>query len=193
VKKALVIFCFFVCISVPAQEKDSLSHTNDSLENAKAARKKNYSTPRKASVMSAILPGLGQAYNKKYWKIPVIYAAFGGLGYMFYNSNVNYRDYRKNLIAYYDDDPETQNELFWLDGDQLQAEKQRFKKYRDFAAIGIGLLYILNIVDANVDAHLKTFDISDDLSIHIDPWQPGYTGGRSFGTGCGVSVKINFK
>lgn len=192
-KKIPFIIYLFLGFSLAAQENDSLSRINDSIRNAKAAHKKNYSVPRRASIMSAVLPGLGQAYNRKYWKIPVIYAGFGGLGYMFYANNINYNLFRKNLIALNDEDPETINEMYWLDGEQLRLEKVRYRKYRDFAAIGMAILYILNIVDANVDAHLKTFDISDDLSIHLDPWQNMYDNGPGYGIASGLSLKINFK
>ena len=151
-------------------------------------KKAVYSNARKATIMSAILPGLGQIYNKKYWKAPVIYAGMGALGYMFVTNNNQYNYYRQHLIAEYDEDPNTLNTSGYS-GTQLQTQKVYYRRYRDFAAIGIGVLYVLNIIDANVDAHLKTFDVSDDLSVHLGPWQ-GWCNGTS---ATGISVKINFK
>jgi hypothetical protein len=175
-----------------AQEKDSLSAQTDSIRQAKSLRKKNYSRPRTASIMSAILPGLGQVYNKKYWKVPIIYGGFAGFGYLFVSNNEEYQYYRKNLIAENDEDPSTINTSGWST-DQLLAQKVSYKKSRDFAAIAIGILYLLNVVDANVDAHLKTFDVSDDLSLHIEPWQNLYNSGSGFRTAAGLSLKLNFK
>ncbi len=145
---------------------------------------------RKASIYSAILPGLGQAYNKKYWKIPIIYAGIGGFGYMFYSNHINYIYYRKNLLAVTDDDPNTNNEIAGYDQTGLQAEKLRYKKLRDVGIIGFSLVYIFNIVDANVDAHLKTFDVSDNLSLKI---KPVFTTTPNNNFGVGVGVKLNLK
>jgi len=157
----------------------------------KTEKKKIYSGPRRATLLSAVLPGLGQAYNKKYWKIPLIYAGFGGLGYMFVVNNNQYNYYRSNLIAENDADSTTLN-LTRYTSDQLQQQKIYYRKNRDFAAIGIALVYLFNIIDANVDAHLKTFDVSDDLSIRVDPWQNIYRTASGYGTSAGISLKITF-
>ena len=192
-KNILFILLFFSLLSsLSSQQQDSLTLAKDSSAKAKADRKKTYSEPRKASIMSAILPGLGQAYNKKYWKIPIIYAGLGGLGYMFVRNNTEYTYYRKNLIAENDEDLATTNATRYS-SDQLQVLKLSYRKKRDFAIIGMAIFYILNIVDANVDAHLKTFDVSDDLSINIEPWQTMYTSGLGFKTATGISLKLNFK
>jgi hypothetical protein len=156
-------------------------------------KKAVYSSARKATIMSAILPGLGQIYNKKYWKAPVIYAGLGGLGYFFYVNNTRYNFYRQGLLTAVANggnavvDGQTQTVS------QLQTQKLYYRKFRDFAGIGIGILYILNIIDANVDAHLKTFDVSDDLSIHLDPSQQLYNNGRAYTVATGLSIKLNFK
>ena len=180
--------------------KDSMSVSGDSIQKSKALKKKIYAGPRKATILSAVLPGLGQAYNsigeprhnQKYWKIPIIYAGLGGFGYMFVVNNKEYNYYRKNLIAEYDDNASTINSSGYS-GEQLKILKVQYRKYRDIAIIGMGLVYIFNIIDANVDGHLKTFDVSDDLSIHIDPWQNSYRLGTGYRTATGLSLKINFK
>lgn len=156
----------------------------DSVAQAAAKRKRIYSSPRKASIMSAILPGLGQAYNRKYWKVPVIYAGLGGLGYMFVANHQEYSFYRKHLIAENDENPATMNETIYS-SEQLKEQKVYYKRYRDLAAIGVGLLYVINIIDANVDAHLRTFDVSDDLSLRISPWAP------AVGT-AGIQFRLEF-
>jgi hypothetical protein len=171
--------------------KDSLSVSADSLQRSKALKKKIYSVPRKATLMSALLPGLGQVYNKKAWKVPIIYAGLGGFGYMFIANNKEYRYYRKNLIAVYDEDPATVNTSGYS-GDQLRLLKVQYRRYRDIGIIGMSLIYIFNIIDANVDGHLKTFDVSDDLSLHIDPWHTRYRSAFGVHTATGVSLKLNF-
>ena len=132
----------------------------------------NVHSPKKATIMSAILPGLGQVYNKKYWKIPVIYAGFVGLGYFIGINHFEYVKYRDAYIKRVDGDsttidplPDTQR----LSTADLLAENDYYRKKRDMLIIGAVGLYVLNIIDATVDAHLFTFDVSDDLSFNIRP------------------------
>jgi hypothetical protein len=162
----VLLICLCVAAGAHAQS-DSIGE--DSLQKARELNRRIYASPRKASIMSAIIPGLGQAYNKKYWKIPVIYGAFGGLAYVFISNNDKYNFYRTNHIAESDEDPETVNATI-LSGDQLQKEKLYYRKFRDLSAFGIGIVYIFNILDANVDAHLRTFDVSDDLGVSFRPY-----------------------
>ena len=187
-----IFICLFFFVAAKAQ-KDTIALGQDTVAATKLQKKAIYSSARKASIMSAILPGLGQAYNKKYWKIPIIYAGLGGFGYMFFHNNKQYNFYRKNVKAWYDNDSATVNTLPQYTGQQLQAEKLYFRKNRDFAFIGFALIYLINIIDANVDAHLKTFDVSDDLSLSIDPWQNMYKTGTGYRSAMGLSIKLNFK
>jgi Family of unknown function (DUF5683) len=118
--------------------------------------------PSKAAFYSAILPGLGQAYNKKYWKIPIVYAAIGTGVYSYTWNNKKYNEFRdayKNRLAGLPDD------LEYLDQDRLIQGQRFYRKNRDLSAIVTVALYILNIVDANVDAHLMQFNVNDDLSM----------------------------
>ncbi len=189
---ALIFFGCLVSTFCIAQSADSTIAFNDSISKERASKKHTYSAARRASLMSAVLPGLGQAVNKKYWKIPLIYGAFGGLAYMFVSNNDSYQFFRKNHIAEADGDSNTVNTTFYS-ATELQTQKQYYQKNRNFAVIGIGLVYLLNIIDANVDAHLKTFDVSDDLSLNIDPWQTIFKTQLGYRNVTGISVKINFK
>lgn len=123
----------------------------------------NTLAPAKAAFYSAILPGLGQAYNKKYWKIPIIYAAIGVSLYAYSWNNEKYQELRdayKSRLA-----GNTDDEFAYLDNDRLISYQQYYERNRDislFIAIGF---YVLNIVDANVDAHLQQFNINDNLSL----------------------------
>ena len=126
-------------------------------------------SPRKASLYSMALPGLGQAYNKKYWKIPIIYAGVGALTYFGIN---NYSEYKKWGDAYeykvtnqtytYENDLPTR-----YTADQLLSQKNYYRRNFEVTILLGTLLYVLNIVDAAVDAHLSGFDVSDNLSVNI--------------------------
>lgn len=195
--RSILIPCFvFLTAAFYAQEpaRDSVPQiSSDSIKKSKEFHKKTYSMPRKVTLMSAILPGLGQAYNKHYWKIPVIYAGIGGFTYMFIVNNSEFKYYRNNLRAIYDEDPETINTTGYS-ADNVQLQKVAYRKKRDLAVIGIAAFYLLNVVDANVSAHLKTFDVSDDLSLQIDPSHDIYrTPSGGYKLGMGLSLKLNFK
>jgi hypothetical protein len=160
----------------------------------KGKNKAIYREARKATVMSAIIPGLGQAYNRKWWKVPIVYAGLGGFGYLLTTNQAKYNYYGKNLKAENDGDPNTINETKYT-GEQLLTLKNDYRKYRDLGVIGCAIIYVLNIVDANVDAHLKTFDVSDDLSLEIKPYTNLYCCNYSpqFQTGITLNLKLKNK
>ncbi len=185
------LFLVFVCASVQAQQNDSLKKETsiDSTKSKRAVKKAIYSNARKATIMSACLPGLGQIYNRKYWKAPVIYAALGGLGYWGVTNQIKYKYYSDNLTALHDDDANTINETLY-NSDQLVTQKRYYRKYRDYAIIAGALVYLINIIDANVDAHLKTFDVSDDLSLQVNPYSNFDYNNK---LQAGLSLKLKFK
>jgi len=120
--------------------------------------------PSKAAFYSAILPGLGQAYNKKYWKIPIVYAAIG-TGVYFYITNTNelnrYRDAYKRRLAGFQDD-----EFFGqLSDDSLIRAQQQLRRNQELSLLVTIGLYALNIIDANVDAHLLQYNVDENLAI----------------------------
>lgn len=170
------------CVSLNAQDSDSLKIK-------KETKKAIYSSARKATIMSACLPGLGQAYNKKYWKMPIIYAALGGITYWGINNQKQYKYYSNNLRAENDSDTETLNTTGY-NSTQLITQKRYYRKYRDIAIMAGSLIYLINIIDANVDAHLKTFDVSDDLSLQIKPYS---TIDFNSNLQTGISFKLKFK
>jgi len=120
-------------------------------------------TPAKAAFYSAILPGLGQAYNKKYWKIPLVYGAIGTSLYFYIDNNKKYHDYRdayKRRLEGYNDD----NYKF-LDDSRLIAGQKFYQRNRDLSALFVVAFYVLNIIDANVDAALIQFNVNERLSL----------------------------
>jgi len=147
---------------------------------------KKLHSPAKAGLYSAILPGLGQAYNKKYWKIGIIGAGTVALVYSYQFSSKNYRLHKDELILRQSKEPGNFNPDLTLYSDSDLNELQDFyRRNRDLTVIGFALLYALNIVDATVDAHFFDFNMSDDLSLNIRP-EPVYnalTARNSFGLG----------
>lgn len=143
---------------------------------AQGVKKKKEHSPRKATIMSACLPGLGQLYNRKWWKVPIIYAGFGGFGYLAYS---NYTDYRTYLTAYKINTGDleegvtpTETELQLAEhyqANQLQTYKESFRRDFELYCLILAAWYGLNIVDATVDGHFYTYDVSDDLSLTVDP------------------------
>ncbi len=125
--------------------------------------------PKKATIMSAALPGLGQIYNKKYWKVPIIYGGFAIAGYYLHDNLEKIDLYKTAFQAETDGDPNTINDT-GFSSSQLADLVDRYKTWRDLSYIAIGAIYILNIIDANVDAHLFYFDVGDDLSMDIRPF-----------------------
>ena len=120
-------------------------------------------------VFSMIVPGLGQAYNRKYWKIPIIYAALGTTVYLFSYNNNTYKDYKQAYLNKIDTLSSTIDNYPELSPDDLITYQKTYKKFRDLNAILTFLFYTLNVADAYVDAHLTTFDVSDKLSIQVYP------------------------
>ena len=120
-------------------------------------------TPAKAAFYSAVLPGLGQAYNKKYWKIPLVYGALGTSIYFYIDSNKKYHQYRdayKSRLEGY-----TTDDLAFLDNTRLIAGQKFYQRNRDLSALVTLAFYALNIIDANVDAALIQFNVDENLSV----------------------------
>ena len=158
-------------------------------------------SPVKATIMSACLPGLGQIYNRKWWKVPIVYAGLGGLGYLSYR---NFSEYRSYLHAYEyktGDLPEgatlTEYETELANryaAGQLQTYKESFRRDFELFTILTAVWYGLNIVDACVDGHLYTYDISDDLSLSVDPYLHSMQASAMMPqyTQVGLSFQLNF-
>lgn len=125
-------------------------------------------SPRKATLYSAFLPGLGQVYNRKYWKVPIVYAGIGVSVYFIQDNIRQANYYLDNYRNATDDDPNTFNTTGFNTG-TLQERITQHRKWRDYAYLGLIVVYVLNIIDAQVDAHLFNFDVSKDLSLDVAP------------------------
>ena len=137
---------------------------------AQTIEQENYHSAKKASIYSAIIPGFGQYYNKKYWKIPIVYAS---IGTAFSIAKWNQKKYLTYLEAFQyrtDQDETTIDEFENIYSEaNLITLKNYHRKNRDLAYIVSVGFYILNIIDASVDAHLFNFNINEDISLYVDP------------------------
>lgn len=172
----------------------------DTIESQKPQKKKgflkgffsreDYPNPGKAAVMSLVIPGAGQVYNKKYWKLPLIYGAMGALVYGIHWNNQEYKRF----------DEAFQLKKGGLDhefaGTSIDSEqsllniRNGYRKDRELLSILLGLAYVLNGMDAYVDAHLLEFDVSEDLSLEVRPALPPYGNTAPRYAGLGVFLVL---
>lgn len=172
-----VLLCLFLFYSLNIfAQKDSTK--TDTL--------KHKHSPTLASVMSAIVPGSGQVYNKKYWKVPIIYAGMGALAYFTIDNTKEYKKYREALILKKNKDPLDPYPLF--SESDVETEMNRWRRYRDMNVIFLSVVYVLNIIDASVDANFFDYDVSNDLSLKINPALNNSPNGSQLG----VRLCLNF-
>lgn len=168
----LYIALLFFSASLIAQ-KDSLSVKNENsnivIIDTSAPQEYDALAPQRAAFYSAVLPGLGQAYNKKYWKIPVIYGGMAA-GVYFYIQNDNdynrFRDaFKRRLAGFTDDEFFGTGEEATISNERLIDAQKNARQNRDVSVIVTLAFYLINIVDANVDAHLRQYNVDDNLTI----------------------------
>lgn len=182
----LFLFSLVFIVSTVVNAQKTTIVSNDTL-----AKKTTEHSSRKAALLSTLLPGAGQVYNRKYWKPPVIYAALAGLGYLVKLNSDKYKTYKQAYIYRTDNDASTVDAYInKYSDDNLLTLKNSYQRSRDFNIICIAAVYVLNIVDATVDAHLYTFDVSDDLSMQLYPTFIYSAQSNVRGTGLGISFKF---
>lgn len=186
----------------------------DTITIDKPAKHKFKAESLKATMLAVAFPGLGQVYNRKFLKIPAVYIGFGGL---FYAVGVTSANYNKFLLAYQDfhdkipetisyqelilDDPSTYDPVLFPGSyiaskasnysDQMLRKVDYYRKYRDLSYIGIAAWYLISVLDANVDASLFDYDVSENLDIAVVPMEISLPGGFS-GAGLNLNLKITF-
>ncbi|PKD16823.1 hypothetical protein APR41_08460 [Salegentibacter salinarum] len=181
-------FLFFLLLvfTLTAQEDSLMVETpvnQDTISEEKDYKPYNALAPAKAAFYSAILPGLGQAYNGRYWKIPLVYAGIGTGVYFYINNNKEwnrYRDAYKDRLAGRKDE-------FTVNGDQritddgLIRAQEFYRRNKEISILVTAGFYVLNIIDANVDAHLQQFNVSEDLTLQPNMELDNYTGKSRYG------------
>jgi hypothetical protein len=203
--KPFLLFGAFFFLFILHDTKIFAQQKEDTLllkENAKAdtsgknlpapdtAVKKKYN-PKIATFRSAVLPGWGQVYNKKYWKIPIIYAALGTTAGIFFYNLKYYKLLRKAVILRSDtilsNDNQVDPSLINLSTEAIRSYRNEYRQNIDYSVLFFLLFWGLNVVDATVDAHLKAFDVSPDVSMKIRP------GLNSSNNGPGIAFVFFFK
>ncbi|HRS53597.1 MAG TPA: DUF5683 domain-containing protein [Bacteroidales bacterium] len=161
-KSIIAISCFFIFININIAFPQNTATNTDTI-------KTKIHSPKKAAWMSAVLPGLGQAYNKKYWKIPIIWAGTGAISFsVAYNRN-KYVTYRNAYKLRIDNDTTTIDKFPFFSTNYLQTLKNYYRRNLELSIICAAALYTLNIIDATVDAYLYDFNINDDISVALTP------------------------
>jgi hypothetical protein len=206
-KIIIVLITLFFCLSADLAAQDTTAV-------AGPVKRLFRPEPLKATMLAVAFPGLGQVYNRKYWKIPFVYAGFGGLVYSVRFNTTKYNEMMKGYQDFTDAIPETDSYLT-LDGlkdqdpktydpvlypnsydpsnkswveDNLLKAVDYYKKYRDLTYIGIAAWYLITVLDANVDASLANFDVTDNLDLEVTPLQlpvPGVIG-------AGLNIRLVF-
>ena len=190
----------FFTLHISAQVKDStlVTLSKDSLLKDTSSlvkiNVKQIHSAKKAALLSVAFPGAGQIYNKKYWKLPIIYAGAAGLIYSLQFNQSRYVKYRNAYKYRIDNDATTVDGYVGIySDDNLNTLQKYYHRYRDLTIIGFAALYALNIIDASVDAHLFTFNVSDDLSLNIQPTLINTLGSYKYTTGINVSMSFRSK
>lgn len=206
----LFLVCLLMAESARAQTSDTINGGRlnddsavvmvlaDDAGKMKAPKKKRLNTwrpdPKRALWLALVIPGAGQIYNRKYWKLPIFYGGFVGCIYALSWNGQMYHDYSQAYLDIMDDDPATQSYNNFLHlGTRVtpqneerfktifKSRKDRFRRWRDLSVFAMIGVYALSVIDAYVDASLSDFDISRDLSLHVQPAVIGSGGGSQAG------------
>lgn len=174
--------------------------------------KRNWETwrpnPKRAMWLAMVIPGAGQIYNRKFWKLPIIYGGFVGCAYAMRWNNMMYRDYSQAYLDIMDNDPLTQsyNQFLHLGStitsdnitrwqEIFRKRKDRYRRWRDLSFFTMLGVYAISVIDAYVDASLSEFDISPDLSLHVTPAfinNKTLAGNAFNGAGIGLQCSLEF-
>ena len=136
-------------------------------------------SPRKAAILSSTLPGLGQIYNKKYWKVPIIYAGLLTSAYYINENNIQYKQYKNAYLRRLDNNPNNDDFVGKYSSGDLLILKDFYRRNREISILCFVGTYIINILDASIDSHLFDYDISEDISLQIKPTSTANINGLS--------------
>lgn len=185
--------CLGICFGMQAQDDEKVTNEDGvTLNDKNSSNELDPLRPAKAAFFSAVLPGLGQAYNKKYWKIPIVYAAIGGGLYFYFDNNNVYKRYRnaykRRLAGFTDDEFYGPGETPFLSDEALIRAQRTLKRNKELSMLVTVGLYVLNIIEANVDAHLIQYNLDENLALKpfIDFNNPNYNAQM------GLSLNLKF-
>lgn len=153
--------------NVPHQANDTLPAE----PRRRRGKDRDYSdhSPLRATMLSATLPGLGQVYNNRIWKVPIVYAGFGAIIYFVDFNNTEYQTFRRAYVARVDGNPNTSDDFPFYSTDQLERAMNFYRRNLEVTYIAGAALYLLQILDATVDAHLLDFDVGENLTMNVLP------------------------
>ena len=176
---SLLFTFYFLLFTLPVQAQNTRAEADSAratpvagITSDTVGKKKGegFSRHQRAALYSAILPGLGQAYNRQYWKLPIVYGAAATLTFFLVNNNNSYQAYRSEVIYRLDNPGKIEGRRFANLSDlQVLRLRDRYRRDRDFTIIISGLVYLLQIADAHVFSHLLEYNVSDDLSLRTQP------------------------
>ena len=183
----------------------------DSLQETEKPKKRDWSTwtpnPQRALWLALVIPGGGQIYNRKYWKLPLVYGGFLGCAYALTWNDMMYKDYSQAYIDITDGDPTTAsyNKFMHLGRqindknidrykDIFRKRKDKYRRWRDLSFVVMIGVYAISVIDAYVDAELSVFDISRDLSLKVQPTVIGTSLSNNpiYASSLGVNCQLNF-
>ncbi|MGI8583276.1 MAG: DUF5683 domain-containing protein [Chitinophagaceae bacterium] len=195
---AFILSIFFCENCIAQQKSDTIINSTDKKQDTLATKNilsldtsaKKYN-PRVATFRSAVLPGWGQAYNKKYWKIPIIYGVLGTTAAVYLYNLKTYKILKEAVILRSDSDPLNDSlvdpRFINFSTESIRSNRNSFRQNIDYSVLFFLLFWGINVVDATVDAHLKAFDVSDDISFRV---KPGYSPNANT---AGISLVFAFK
>lgn len=187
-----VLFFFILLSLILFQSNDTAAQKSTLKTSVPDSILEKQHSPTKATIMSTCLPGLGQVYNKKYWKVPIIYAGLGIMAYFIVSNSQEYSKYKGAYIASVNNDTtgKYQDLIKKYSAQDLLSAQDYYRRNLEISCLLTGVWYILNIVDAAVDAHLFTFNINKDLSLKVDPVFMGHAMSRNFTSGIRLSLRF---
>lgn len=164
-KKSFLLLLLLLLISFSYAQTDTCSSFADTTKTGNKIK-----NPKLAIVLSSVLPGAGQVYNGKFWKVPIVYAGLYTSYYFLSEFNTDYKVYRNDILLVQDT---ANHNVITISGftdlDELKGKYNEYRRKRDLAFIGGVLVWGLNVIDAYIDAELSDFDVSEDLSIRVKP------------------------
>ena len=200
-KRKPLLFLLIMALLLPGlmpdatAQQDTIPRQDTIIQKENKVDTSHVHSPKKAALYSALLPGLGQAYNQKYWKIPIVYAGFGTLVYFINQNNTEYNKFKDAyafVIAEEEGDPPNEYvDRYERNTDKLRKIKDYYRRNLELSYILTGTLYLLNILDATVDAHFFHFNVDEDLSLKVAPYMKP-RGTNPVFSDKGITLTLNF-